>query len=182
MYSRKKIENNMKKFQHYTIMKFINNDVNTTSYNNIDGLCEHVELTNPEVDINSLRNKVCAYEECLSEETIKNHSSVYIAIISSKIYVTINYSALRERLFDEERKLRIALDDYVYTINCASWSYKAVDKYNNITYETSENDEENHPMIIIYKDRVHLLDKKGNVAGVINGEYHIFDASTYTNK
>jgi len=172
----------MKKFQHYTIMKFLGNDVHVTSYDNIDGLCEHMELTNPEVDINFLRNKVCAYEECLSDETHKKYSYVYIAIISSEIFVTINYNALREKLFDTERKLRIALNDYVCTINCKTWSHEVVGEYSNIKYKISENTEENYPMIIIYKNRIHLLDKKGNVVGVINGEYRIFDESTYTNK
>jgi len=168
----------MKRFKYYAIMKFIGNDVVRTTYKNLDNLCKHVELTNPEVDINSLRNKVCAYEESLSDETHDNNPYVYIAIISSEIFVTINYNALREKLFDTERLLRIALDDYICTINCKSWYHKVVDKCSNITYEISENDKENHPMIIIYKDRVHLLDKKGNVAGVINGEYRIFNAST----
>ena len=72
----------MKKFKDYTIMKFLGNDVHTTSYEDINTLCEHVGLTNPEVDINSLRNKVCAYEECLSDEMHDNYPYVYIAIIS----------------------------------------------------------------------------------------------------
>lgn len=158
-------------------MKFIGNDVHTTSYNNIDCLCEHVGLTNPEVDINSLRNKVCAYEE-------KNdkYSHVYIAIISGEIFVTAFDDALREKLFDVERKLRIALDDYVCTINCKSWTHKVVGEYSFITYETSKNDEENYPSIIIYKDRIHLLSKSGKVSGVINGKYRLFDVSTCTNK
>lgn len=172
----------MKKFQYYTIMKFIGNDVQTTSYGDIDGLCEHVELTNPEVDINSLRNKVCAYEESLSDEKHNLCPYVYVAIISSEIYITLNYNALREKLFDAERKLHIALDDYVCTINCKTWSHKVVGEYSSITYEISKNDEENHPMIIIYKDRIHLLNKNGKVSGVINGKYRLFDASTYTNK
>ena len=163
-------------------MKFIGNDVTTTSYLTLDGLCKHVELTNPEVDINSLRNKVCAYEESLSDETVKNNPIVYITIISGEIFVTIMYSALREKLFEAERKLRIALDDYVCTINCTSWSHKAVGDYSNITYEVSVNDEENHPMIIIYKDRIHLMSKDGKVRGVTNGKYRLFDATTYTNK
>lgn len=167
----------MKNFQYYSIMKFIGNDVHTTSYDNIDCLCEHVGLTNPEVDINSLRNKVCAYEE-------KNdkYSHVYIAIISGEIFVTSFDYALREKLFDAERKLRIALDGYVCTINCKTWTHNVVGDYSKITYETSKNDEENHPMIIIYKDRIHLLSKNGNVSGVINGKYRLFNASTYTNK
>jgi len=168
----------MKKFKYYTIMKFLGNDVNTTA----NFLCEHVGLTNPEVDINSLRNKVCAYEESLSDEKHNIYPYVYIAIISSDIFVTINYNGLREKLFDEERKLRIALDDYVCTINCASWSHKVVGEYSNITYEISNNDEENYPLIIVYKDRVHLLSKKGRLDGVINGKYRIFNVSTYTNK
>ena len=172
----------MKRFKKYAIMKFIGNDVHSTSYDNIDGLCEHVELTNPEVDINSLRNGVVAYEECLSDETHEKYPYVYIAIISGEIFVTINFNALREKLFDEERKLRIALDDYVCSINCADWSHKVVGEYSNITYKVSKNDEENYPMIIVYKDRVHLLNQKGNVHGVINGKYRIFDASTYTDK
>ena len=172
----------MKKFKHYVIMKFIGNDVHTTSYPNLDGLCEHVELTNPEVDINSLRNKVCTYEESLSDEMHDKNPHVYVAIISSDIFVTIIYNALREKLFDEERKLRIALDDYVYTINCYNWTHKVVGEYSSIKYEVSKNDEENHPMIIVYKDRVHLLSNKGKVKGVINGKYRIFDSSTYTNK
>jgi hypothetical protein len=163
-------------------MKFLGNDVHDTSYNNIDGLCEHVELTNPEVDINSLRNKVVAYEECLSDENHDKYPYVYIAIISGEIFVTTIYNALREKLFDEERKLRIALDDYVCTINCVSWSHKVIGEYSNITYEISKNDEENYPMIIIYKDRIHLLSKNGKVSGVINGKYRIFNSSTYTNK
>ena len=171
----------MKRFQHYTIMKFIGNDISTTSYRNLDDLCKHVELTNPEVDINSLRNKVCAYEESSSDETVKNYS-VYIAIISGEIFVSIMYNALREKLFEAERKLRIALDDYVYTINCKSWSHEVIGDYSNITYEVSDNDEENHPMIIIYKDRIHLLSKNGKVNGVINGKYRLFDAGTYKNK
>ena len=161
-------------------MKFIGNDINTTSYRNLDDLCKHVELTNPEVDINSLRNKVCAYEESSSDETVKNYS-VYIAIISSEIFVSIMYNALREKLFEAERKLRIALDDYVYTINCKSWSHKVIGDYSNITYEVSDNDEKNTLMIIVYKDRVHFLDEEGNV-NVINGKYRIFNATTYTNK
>lgn len=164
----------MKKFQHYTIMKFLGNDVHATSYKDIDTLCEHVELTNPEVDMNSLRNKVAAYEESLSE----NYSYVYIAIISGEIFVSIIYNALREKLFDEEKKLRIALDDYVCTINCKTWIHKVVGEYSNITYEVSKNDEENYPMIIVYKDRVHLLNTKGKVSIVINGKYRIFDAAT----
>jgi hypothetical protein len=172
----------MEKFKHYTIMKFLGNDVHATSYDNIDGLCEHVELTNPEVDVNSLRNKVVAYEECLSGETHDRYSYVYIAIISGEIYVTIKYNALREKLFDEERKLRIALDDYVCTINCKTWTHKVIDGFSSITYEISKNDEENYPMIIVYKDRVHLLSNKGKVNGVINGKYRIFNSSTYTNK
>ena len=167
----------MKKFKHYVIMKFIGNDVHPTSYPNLDGLCEHVELTNPEVDINSLRNKVCTYEESLSDEMHDKNPHVYVAIISSEIFVTINYNALREKLFDTERLLRIALDDYICTINCKSWSYKLIDGYNSITYEISENDEENSLMIIAYKDRVHLLDGKGNI-NVINGKYRIFNAYT----
>jgi hypothetical protein len=162
-------------------MKFIGNDVHTTSYSNIDYLCKHMELTNPEVDINSLRNKVCAYEESLSDETHLKYPCVYIAIISGEVFVTILYNALREKLFDAERKLRIALDDYVCTINCKTWSHKVVSEYSSITYEISVNGEENHPMIIIYKDRIHLLSKNGNVVGVINGKYRLFDASTYTN-
>lgn len=172
----------MKKFQYYTIMKFIGNDVQTTSYGDIDGLCEHVELTNPEVDINSLRNKVCAYEESLSDEKHNLCPYVYVAIISSEIYITLNYNALREKLFDAERKLHIALDDYVCTINCKTWSHEVDGEYSNIKYEISKNDEENHPMIIIYKDRIHLFNKNGNVVGVLNGEYRLFDASTYTDK
>ena len=163
-------------------MKFLGNDVHTTSYEDISTLCEHVGLTNPEVDINSLRNKVCAYEECLSDEKHDKYPYVYIAIISGEIFVTISYNALREKLFDEERKLRIALDDYVCTINCKTWSHKVVGEYSNITYEVIKNDEENHPMIIIYKDRIHLLSKNGKVSGVLNGKYRLFDASTYTNK
>lgn len=162
-------------------MKFIGNDVHTTSYSDIDYLCKHMELTNPEVDINSLRNKVCAYEESLSDETHLKYPCVYIAIISGEVFVTILYNALREKLFDAERKLRIALDDYVCTINCKTWSHKVVSEYSSITYEISVNGEENHPMIIIYKDRIHLLSKNGNVVGVINGKYRLFDASTYTN-
>ena len=171
----------MKRFKNYTIMKFIGNDVHTTSYSDIDYLCKHMELTNPEVDINSLRNKVCAYEESLSDETHLKYPCVYIAIISGEVFVTILYNALREKLFDAERKLRIALDDYVCTINCKTWSHKVVSEYSSITYEISVNGEENHPMIIIYKDRIHLLSKNGNVVGVINGKYRLFDASTYTN-
>jgi hypothetical protein len=162
-------------------MKFIGNDVHTTSYSDIDYLCKHMELTNPEVDINSLRNKVCAYEESLSDETHLKYPCVYIAIISGEVFVTILYNALREKLFDAERKLRIALDDYVCTINCKTWSHKVVSEYSSITYEISVNGEENHPMIIIYKNRIHLLSKNGNVVGVINGKYRLFDASTYTN-
>jgi hypothetical protein len=162
-------------------MKFIGNDVHTTSYSDIDYLCKHMELTNPEVDINSLRNKVCAYEESLSDETHLKYPCVYIAIISGEVFVTILYNALREKLFDAERKLRIVLDDYVCTINCKTWSHKVVSEYSSITYEISVNGEENHPMIIIYKDRIHLLSKNGNVVGVINGKYRLFDASTYTN-
>ena len=172
----------MKKFQQYTIIKFIGNDVHTTSYRNIDGLCEHVELTNPEVDINSLRNKVCAYEESLSEESHYKYPYVYIAIISGEIFVTTCYNALREKLFDEERKLRIALDDYVCTINCKTWHHKVIGEYSSISYEISKNDEENYPMIIVYKDRVHLLNNKGKVNGVINGKYRLFNVCTYTNK
>ena len=172
----------MKKFKYYTIMKFVGNDVNTTAYKDINRLCEHVEITNPEVDINSLRNSVAAYEECLSDEMRDNYPYVYIAIISGVTHITINYSALRERLLDEERKLRIALDDYVCTINCYNWTHQVVGEYSSIRYEVSKNDEENHPMIIVYKDRVHLLNQKGNVHGVINGKYRIFDASTYTDK
>lgn len=165
-------------------MKFLGNDVHTTSYRDMNTLCEHVELTNPEVDINSLRNKVCAYEESLSEESHNKYPFVYIAIISGEIFVTICYNALREKLFDEERKLRIALDDYVCTINCTAWSHKVVGEYSYITYEISKNDEENYPLIIVYKDRVHLLSKgkKGRVDGVVNGKYRIFNASTHTNK
>ena len=163
-------------------MKFIGNDVSSTSYSNLDDLCEHVELTNPEVDINSLRNSVAAYEECLSDEMRDNYPYVYIAIISGVANITINYEALREKLFDEERKLRIALDDYVCTINCTTWTHNIVGEYSSITYEVSKNDEENHPMIIIYKDRIHLLNKSGKVSGVINGKYRLFDASTYKNK
>ena len=172
----------MKRFQYYTIMKFIGNDVQTTCHDNIDELCEHVELTNPEVDINSLRNKVCAYEESLSDETHNKNPYVYIAIISGDIFVTIFFNALREKLFDEERKLRIALDDYVCTINCKSWTHEGKGEYSNISYEISKNDEENHPMIIVYKDRVHFLSSKGKIDGIINGKYRIFNASTYTNK
>ena len=172
----------MKRFKNYTIMKFIGNDISSTTYKDIDTLCKHVELTNPEVDINSLRNKVCAYEESLSDEKHNIYPYVYIAIISGEVFVTILYNALREKLFDAERKLRIALDDYVCTINCKTWSHKVVSEYSSITYEISENSEENHPMIIIYKDRIHLLSKNGNVIGVINGKYRLFDASTYTNK
>lgn len=172
----------MKKFEYYTIMTFIGNDVNTTAYQDINRLCEHVELTNPEVDINSLRNSVVEYEEILSDEMHDKNPYVYIAIISGEIYITINYNALREKLFDAERKLRIALDDYVCSINCSDWSHKVVGEYSNITYKVSKNDEENYPMIIVYKDRVHLLNQKGNVNGVINGKYRIFNESTYTNK
>jgi len=172
----------MKKFQQYIIMKFIGNDVSYTSYSNLDDLCEHVELTNPGVDINSLRNKVCVYEESLSDEKHNIHPYVYIAIISSEIFVSVFYNALREKLFDAERLLRIALDEYVCTINCKTWSHKVVDKCSNIKYEISKNNEENHPMIIIYKDRIHLFNKNGNVVGVLNGEYRLFDASTYTDK
>jgi len=172
----------MKKFQYYTIMKFLGNDVNTTAYEDINRFCEHVEITNPGVDINSLRNKVCVYEESLSDEMHDNYPYVYIAIISGEIYITINYNALRERLFDEERKLRIALDDYVCTINCTTWTHNVVGEHSSITYEVSKNDEENYPMIIIYKDRIHLLSKNGKVSGVINGKYRLFDASTYKNK
>ena len=171
----------MKRFKHYSILKFLGNDVHTTSYEDISTLCEHVGLTNPEVDINSLRNSVAAYEECLSDEKHDKYPYVNIAIISGEIFVTINYNALREKLFDEERKLRIVLDDYVCTINCKGWTHKVVNGYSSITYEISENDEENNLMIIVYKDRVHLLDKKGKV-NVINGKYRLFDASTYTNK
>jgi hypothetical protein len=141
-------------------MKFLGNDVQTTSYKDINILCEHVELTNPEVDINSLRNKVCAYEESLSDESHDKYPYVYIAIISGDIFVTIIYNALREKLFDEERKLRIALDDYVCTINCTIWTHKVVGESSIIIYEISENDDENYPMIIVYKDRVHLLNRK----------------------
>ena len=172
----------MKRFQQYRIMSFIGNDVSFTSYQNLDSLCEHVELTNPEVDINSLRNKIVAYEESLSDERHNIYPDVYIAIISGEIFVTIFYNALREKLFDEERKLRIALDGYVCTINCKTWTHKVVGEYSNITYEISKNDEENYPMIIIYKDRIHLLNKNGKVVGAINGKYRLFDASTYTNK
>ena len=172
----------MKKFKQYRIMKFIGNDVQTASYGDIDSLCEHVELTNPEVDVNSLRNKVCAYEESLSDETHDKYPSVYIAIISSEIYITKNYNALREKLFDAERKLRIALDDYVCTISCKNWTHKVVGEYSSITYEISQNDKENYPMIIIYKDRIHLLNKDGKMSGVINSKYRLFEASTYTNK
>ena len=172
----------MKKFQYYTMMKFLGNDVQITSYKDINLLCEHVELTNPEVDINSLRNKVCAYEESLSDESHDKYPYVYIAIISGNIFVTIIYNALREKLFDEERKLRIALDDYVCTINCTTWTHKVVGESSIITYEISANDDENYPMIIVYKDRVHLLSRKGKVNGVINDKYRIFNASTYTNK
>jgi hypothetical protein len=162
-------------------MKFIGNDVSSTSYQNLDSLCEHVELTNPEVDISSLKDKVCAYEESLSNEMHEKYPYVYIAIISSEIFVSIIHNGLREKLFDAERKLRIALDDYVCTINCKTWSHNVVGEYSNIKYEISKNDKENHPMIIIYKDRIHLLNKNGNVAGVINGKYRLFDASTYNN-
>lgn len=172
----------MKKFQYYTIMKFLGNDVNTTAYEDINRLCEHVEITNPEVDINSLRDSVAKYEECLSDEMHDKYSYVYIASISGEIYITINYNALRERLFDEERKLRIALDDYVCTINCTTWTHKVDGEYSNITYEVSNNGEENYPMIIIYKDRIHLFNKSNKVVGVINGKYRLFDASTYKNK
>ena len=163
-------------------MKFFGNDVHSTSYRDMNTLCEHVELTNPEVDINSLRNKVCAYEESLSDESHDNYPFAYIAIISGEIFITILYEALREKLFDAERKLRIALDDYVCTINCKTWSHNVVGEHSSITYKISENDEENHPIIIIYKDRIHLLNKKGNVVGVINGKYRLFDESTYKNK
>ena len=172
----------MKRFKQYKIMKFLGNDIHVTPYRDINTLCEHVELTNPEVDINSLRNKVCAYEESLSDESHDNYPFAYIAIISGEIFITILYEALREKLFDAERKLRIALDDYVCTINCKTWSHKVVDKCSNIKYEISKNNEENHPMIIIYKDRIHLFNKNGNVVGVLNGEYRLFDASTYTDK
>lgn len=172
----------MKKFEKYAIMKFIGNDVHSTSYDDIDGLCEHVELTNPEVDTNSLRNKIVAYEECLSDEKHDKYSYVYVAIISSEIFVSINYNALREKLFDAERRLRIALDDYVCTINCKTWSHKVVGEYSGITYEISKNEEENYPMIIVYKDRVHLLNKEGKVNGVINGKYRLFDESTLSKK
>ena len=155
-------------------MKFFGNDVHATSYEDINTLCKHVELTNPEVDINSLRNKICAYEESLSDESHDKYPFVYIAIISGEIFVTIMYDALREKLFDEERKLRIALDDYVCTINCKTWSHKVVGEYSSIKYEISVNDEENYPMIIVYKDRVYLLNNKGKVNGVINGKYRIF--------
>lgn len=172
----------MKKFQYYTIMKFIGNDVHSISYKDIDTLCEHVGLTNPEVDINSLRNKVFAYEESLSDAIHDKNPYVYIAIISGDIFVTILFDALREKLFDVERKLRIALDDYVCTINCASWTHKVVGEYSDIRYDVSKKAEENHPMIVVYKDRIHLLSKKGDISGVINGKYRIFDSDTYTKK
>jgi len=168
----------MKKFQYYTIMKFLGNDVNTTAYKDIDVLCEHVRLTNPEVDINSLRNKIVAYEESLSDETHNKYSYVYIAIISGEIFVTIIYNALREKLFDEERKLRIALNDYVYTINCTNWNHEVKDDYSNIIYSVSEKAEENYPLIVVYKDRIHLLNKSGGIGGIINGKYRLFDKKT----
>jgi len=172
----------MKRFNKYNIMKFIGNDVHTTSYLNLDDLCEHVELTNPEVDINSLRNDVVAYEECLSDETHEKYPNVYIAIISREIYITINYNALRERLFDEERKLRIALNDYVCTINCAIWTHNVKGEYSDIIYNVSKKDEENYPLIVIYKDRVHLLNRNGGISGIINGKYRLFSKDTLTNK
>ena len=163
-------------------MTFFGNDIHTTSYQNLDDLCEHVELTNPEVDINSLRNKVLAYEESLSGDILRNNLCVYIAIISGEIFATIRYNALEEKLFDEERKLRIVLDDYVCTINCEKWSHQVVGEYSNITYEISQNDEENYPLIIVYKDRVHLLNKKGRVDGVVNCKYRLFNASSFMKK
>jgi len=170
----------MKRFRYYNIMKFIGNDVSSTSYQNLDSLCEHVGLTNPALDINSLRNKVCAYEESLSDEKHEKYPHVYIAIISSEIFVSVFYTALREKLFDAERLLRIALDDYVCTISCKTWSHKVVGEYSNIIYEISKNGEENNQMIIVYKDRIHLLDKNGNVIGMINGKYRLFEKSTCT--
>ena len=172
----------MEKFKYYTIMKFIGNDVQLTSYQNLDSLCEHVELTNPEVNINSLRNKVVAYEECLSDEKHDKNSYVYIAIISGEIFVTIFYNALREKLFDAERKLRIALDDYVCTINCTTWTHNVKGEYSDIVYNVSKKDEENYPLIVIYKDRVHLLNRNGGISGIINGKYRLFNKNTFTNK
>ena len=87
----------MKKIQYYTIMKFLGNDVNTTAYEDINRLCEHVKLTNPEVDINSLRNSVAAYEECLSDEMCDKYPYVYIGFNppqgTSKIYRYENFTS-----------------------------------------------------------------------------------------